>query len=166
MAPDEERQRVLSEYRAELLKSRELEAKLKETRLEIRELQKEYERTEDAIKALQSVGQIIGEVLKQLGDERCKSRPHRCPVLIPNLLRLTDSRLHRSHCQSLLRPALCCWLPIKARQGQAQAGHPCGTRHDDTDYHAHAAPRGRSPCLQHVSRGPRPSQLCRDWWSQ
>ena len=77
MAPDEERQRVLAEYRAELLKSREFEAKLKDMRLEIRELQKEYERTEDAIKALQSVGQIIGEVLKQLPDERCERTPCR-----------------------------------------------------------------------------------------
>lgn len=71
MAPDEERKIVLAEYRAELLRSRELEAKLKNLRLEIRDLEKEYERTEDAIKALQSVGQIIGEVLKQLPDERC-----------------------------------------------------------------------------------------------
>ena len=29
-----------------------------------------YEKTEDDLKALQSVGQIIGEVLKQLDDER------------------------------------------------------------------------------------------------
>lgn len=35
-------------------------------------LKKEYEKTEDDLKALQSVGQIIGEVLKQLDEERCE----------------------------------------------------------------------------------------------
>lgn len=34
-------------------------------------LEKDYEKSEDDIKALQSVGQIIGEVLKQLDEERC-----------------------------------------------------------------------------------------------
>lgn len=38
----------------------------------IRNLNTDYEKTEDDMKALQSVGQIIGEVLKQLDDERCK----------------------------------------------------------------------------------------------
>lgn len=32
---------------------------------------KEWDKTEDDLKALQSVGQIIGEVLRQLDDERC-----------------------------------------------------------------------------------------------
>jgi 26S proteasome regulatory subunit T4 len=40
--------------------------------MEIKELTKEFDHTEDNIKALQSVGQIIGEVLKQLDDERCR----------------------------------------------------------------------------------------------
>lgn len=78
MTPEEERQQALAAYRAELVKSREWEAKLKALRLEIKELQKEYDRTEEAIKALQSVGQIIGEVLKQLDDERCRSLPVSC----------------------------------------------------------------------------------------
>lgn len=34
-------------------------------------MEKEYAKTEDDIKAVQSVGQIIGEVMKQLDDERC-----------------------------------------------------------------------------------------------
>ena len=42
-------------------------------RLGLRTLEKEYDRSEEDIKALQSVGQVIGEVLKQLDDERCKS---------------------------------------------------------------------------------------------
>ena len=36
-------------------------------------LDKDFNKTEDDMKALQSVGQIIGEVLKQLDHERCKS---------------------------------------------------------------------------------------------
>lgn len=72
---DEERRKALDAYRSELIKSREWEAKLKALRLEIKELVKDYDRTEDNIKALQSVGQIIGEVLKQLDDERCTVNP-------------------------------------------------------------------------------------------
>jgi 26S proteasome regulatory subunit T4 len=71
MTPEEERQAALNSYRAKLIESREWEAKLKALRLEIKDLQKEFDKTEDNIKALQSVGQIIGEVLKQLDDERC-----------------------------------------------------------------------------------------------
>lgn len=58
-----------------LLDSREWEAKLKALRLEIKGLTRDYEVSEDNIKALQSVGQIIGEVLKQLDDERCGYPP-------------------------------------------------------------------------------------------
>jgi 26S proteasome regulatory subunit T4 len=72
MTPDEERRQALDSYRAKLIESREWEAKLKALRLEIKDLQKEYDGTEENIKALQSVGQIIGEVLKQLDDERCE----------------------------------------------------------------------------------------------
>jgi 26S proteasome regulatory subunit T4 len=40
-------------------------------RLGLRDLEKQYNKTEDDIKALQTVGQIIGEVLKQLDEEKC-----------------------------------------------------------------------------------------------
>lgn len=43
-------------------------------RFSIKDLEKDFEKTEDDIKAVQSVGQIIGEVLKQLDDERCESK--------------------------------------------------------------------------------------------
>jgi 26S proteasome regulatory subunit T4 len=42
-------------------------------RFSLKDLEKEYEKTENDIKAVQSVGQIIGEVMKQLDDERCES---------------------------------------------------------------------------------------------
>lgn len=69
---DPERENALEEYKNKLLESREWESKLKALRLEIKDLQHEFDVSEDNIKALQSVGQIIGEVLKQLDDERCK----------------------------------------------------------------------------------------------
>ena len=37
----------------------------------MKDLEKDFEKTEDDIKAVQSVGQIIGEDMKQLDDERC-----------------------------------------------------------------------------------------------
>lgn len=85
--------KALNGYRRRLLEHRELDAKLKESkdsvkilackpqcpllyfyivRLGLRNLDKEYDKSEDDIKALQSVGQVIGEVLKQLDDERCR----------------------------------------------------------------------------------------------
>lgn len=36
-----------------------------------KDLIKQFDRTEEDLKALQSVGQIIGEVLRQLDEERC-----------------------------------------------------------------------------------------------
>jgi len=71
MAPDPEREAALDGFREKLLEHREWEAKLKALRGDIKDLQKRYDQTEDNIKALQSVGQIIGEVLKQLDEERC-----------------------------------------------------------------------------------------------
>ena len=44
-------------------------------RFSIKDLQKDYKKTEEDIKAVQSVGQIIGEVMKQLDDERCARQP-------------------------------------------------------------------------------------------
>ena len=79
MSSDEERKHALDSFKSKLIESREWEAKLKALRLEIKGLQKDFDQTEENIKALQSVGQIIGEVLKQLDDERCeKPRCDRC----------------------------------------------------------------------------------------
>lgn len=45
-------------------------AQVRSMRDEVKQLRKEYDKTEDDLKALQSVGQIIGEVLRQLDAER------------------------------------------------------------------------------------------------
>lgn len=72
-AEDPERQHALTEYKNKLIEVREWEAKLKQLRTDIKGLQHDFDVSEDNIKALQSVGQIIGEVLKQLDEERCTS---------------------------------------------------------------------------------------------
>lgn len=67
---DPERERAMSKFKDKLIEHRKWDARLKELRLSIRDLDSDYDKTENDIKALQSVGQIIGEVLKQLDDER------------------------------------------------------------------------------------------------
>lgn len=42
-------------------------------REEIKLQSKKYEKTEDDLKALQGVGQLIGEVLRQLDSEKCEA---------------------------------------------------------------------------------------------
>jgi hypothetical protein len=58
--------------------AQELDARVRALRDDVKKTRKEYDKTEDDLKALQSVGQIIGEVLRQLDDERCA-----CPLLRP-----------------------------------------------------------------------------------
>jgi len=64
------REKILTDYRKKLLEHREVEARLKEVREQLNEFTKDYEKSENNLKALQSVGQIVGEVLKQLTEEK------------------------------------------------------------------------------------------------
>eukprot|EP00741_Cyanophora_paradoxa_P003789 tig00000718_g3683.t1 len=69
--PEEDRRmKVLADYRKRLLEHKELEGKVKSMREQLKQLKKDYDKTEDDLKALQSVGQIIGEVLRQLDEDR------------------------------------------------------------------------------------------------
>jgi len=70
MAADPERDEALNQFKIKLLEHKEMDAKLKAIRKDIKDLSKDFDHTEENIKALQSVGQIIGEVLKQLDEER------------------------------------------------------------------------------------------------
>ena len=45
---------------------------MRSVREELKASKAAYDKTEDDLKALQSVGQIIGEVLRQLDEERCE----------------------------------------------------------------------------------------------
>lgn len=65
----QERVKALSKFKERLIEHRKWDARLKEMRLSMRDLEKTYDKTENDIKALQSVGQIVGEVLKQLTEE-------------------------------------------------------------------------------------------------
>lgn len=65
-----EREQVLDDYRAKIREHREVEARLKRMREDVKGLVDRYQKTEDDLQALQSVGQIIGDVLKRLDTER------------------------------------------------------------------------------------------------
>ena len=93
----------MDQFKQKLLEHREWEAKLKAVRGEIKELTKDYDETEENIKALQSVGQIIGEVLKQIDDERCELALSLREASLVALRILTPSRCQSS---SKLRLAL------------------------------------------------------------
>ncbi|KAH0514872.1 26S protease regulatory subunit 10B [Microtus ochrogaster] len=64
------RDKVLQDYRKKLLEHKEIDGRLTELREQLKELTKQYEKSENDLKALQSVGQIVGEVLKQLTEEK------------------------------------------------------------------------------------------------
>ncbi|CAL8103298.1 unnamed protein product [Calicophoron daubneyi] len=63
------REKNLSYYRRKLIEHREIDARLKEAREKSKAVTKEYEKAEDDLKALQSVGQVVGDVLKQLTED-------------------------------------------------------------------------------------------------
>lgn len=65
-----ERDQAVQQYRRAVLQHRELESGVKKARADLRKLQDEFDLTEDHLKAVQNVGQIIGEVLKRLDEDR------------------------------------------------------------------------------------------------
>ncbi|KAL0376167.1 UNVERIFIED_CONTAM: 26S proteasome regulatory subunitBA [Sesamum calycinum] len=67
---DTRRKSAIAEYRKKLLSHKELEGRVRSARENLRTTKKEYAKTEDDLKSLQSVGQIIGEVLRPLDNER------------------------------------------------------------------------------------------------
>jgi 26S proteasome regulatory subunit T4 len=60
------RESALKDFAQKLFDHQTWDSRLKTIRQEIRAFEKDYDKTEDNMKALQSVDQIIGEVLKQL----------------------------------------------------------------------------------------------------
>ncbi|WZN61476.1 regulatory subunit P45 of 26S proteasome [Chloropicon roscoffensis] len=67
---DAAREAALSEYRTKLLAHKEVDSQVRTLRQQVKEAKKAFDKTEDDLKALQSVGQIIGEVLRQLDSEK------------------------------------------------------------------------------------------------
>ncbi|XP_003740763.1 26S proteasome regulatory subunit 10B [Galendromus occidentalis] len=64
------KQKALEEYRRKVGEHRDVASSLKGMREQLKELTKQYEKSENDLKALQSVGQIVGEVLKQLTEDK------------------------------------------------------------------------------------------------
>ncbi|XVF36051.1 hypothetical protein REPUB_Repub19eG0025100 [Reevesia pubescens] len=64
------RRNAVAEYRKKLLQHKEYESRVRTGRENLRTAKKEFNKTEDDLKSLQSVGQIIGEVLRPLDNER------------------------------------------------------------------------------------------------
>ncbi|THU60305.1 hypothetical protein C4D60_Mb07t11230 [Musa balbisiana] len=64
------RRNAVADYRKKLLQHKELDSRLRTLRENLRTSKKEFAKTEDDLKSLQSVGQIIGEVLRPLDNER------------------------------------------------------------------------------------------------
>merc|ERR1712012_478479 len=65
-----QREKALSDYRSKLMEHREMDAKLKKMRADCKALTKQYDKSENDLKALQSVGRTVGEVLRQLTEEK------------------------------------------------------------------------------------------------
>lgn len=69
--PEEEaRNKALNDFKKKLMEHRRFEDQLKQRRQNIRDLEKAFDKTENDIKALQSIGQLIGEVMKELSEEK------------------------------------------------------------------------------------------------
>lgn len=62
--------KTVNEYKKKVAEHKTLEEKLKNMRFQLRELQEKFNKSEDDVKALQSVSQQVGEVIKQLDEER------------------------------------------------------------------------------------------------
>ena len=69
-------------------------------------MEKDFDKSENDLKALQSVGQIIGEVLKQLDDERCEYLIGLFTLLLA-FIHLTINQSINSHCQGFFRTSIC-----------------------------------------------------------
>ena len=63
-------QAAIDEYKKTLALHQELNSELKASRLEYKNLVKKHQASEQDLEALQSTGQIVGEILKDLGDDR------------------------------------------------------------------------------------------------
>ena len=67
---DKEREAKLNEYLKKRRDVAEMTAKAKDLKEQLKLAKAEYEKTEEDLKSLQSVGQIIGEVLRQISEDK------------------------------------------------------------------------------------------------
>ena len=69
-ALDDQRHALLMQLRQRAVEEKNIQSENKKLRQQLIDCENEEKRTEDALKALQTAGQMIGEVLKQLTDEK------------------------------------------------------------------------------------------------
>lgn len=67
---DPRRQATIQEFRRVTLQHKQVSIKIRQHREALRDVTARFEKTEENLKALQTVGQIIGEVLRSLTDEK------------------------------------------------------------------------------------------------
>ena len=67
---DPRKQQAIAEFTRLMLQHKELDARVRNLRMELKEAKKQFDKTEGDLTALQSMGQIIGEVLRQLDEDR------------------------------------------------------------------------------------------------
>lgn len=65
-----ERKEAERKYRGKFLEHKEIDSRVRNMRLELVKMRQTYDKTESDLKAVQNVGQIIGEVLKRLDEEK------------------------------------------------------------------------------------------------
>ena len=173
------KQAAVDEYKRKLLQHKEVDSKVRSLRDEVKTAKAEYDKTEDDLKALQSVGQIIGEVLRQLDEERCECDRRRCdgalngraclPCRLGHPLIRHDVRpptppsasapAPRSHSQVEQRAALRGGLPQPGGRHQAHAQHAGRPRRHHPHHHAHPAARGACPPPEHAPLAPPPPSM-------
>ena len=117
----ERREQSLADYRKKLLKHKEVDTKVRSLREEVKSYKKDYDKTEDDLKALQSVGQIIGEVLRQLDEERCEWA--RCRAAAPCAdmpARLRGMKHQQAGCDVPRKSEVGACMLIRGRRSAAQ----------------------------------------------
>uniref|UniRef100_A0A2I2Y658 Proteasome 26S subunit, ATPase 6 n=1 Tax=Gorilla gorilla gorilla TaxID=9595 RepID=A0A2I2Y658_GORGO len=97
------RRKVLQDYRKKLLEHK-IDGRLNELREQLKELTKQYEKSENDLKALQSVGQIVGEVLQQLTEAKFIVKATNGPRYVVGCRRQLDKSKGHSTGIALLQP--------------------------------------------------------------
>ena len=143
MAVNPEREKALADYRKKLMEHKEVDARLKDLRGQLKDLTNQYDKSENDLKALQSVGQIVGEVLRQLTEEKF----------------IVKVILWETYCRKRIkfsflgnqRSSLCCRLQKTAGEVKAETRDQGRPGHDHPHHHE-VSPQGGGPLgVQHVT---------------
>ena len=71
--PPETMESLLIQYEQKLKDNREMETRLQATRIEHNALRDDADKSDDHLRIIQNTGQLIGEILKQIDNEKCKN---------------------------------------------------------------------------------------------